>query len=410
MATFGKNSLATLLFTLVWEDPSGVHEESFLARRVNVWRDIFPIGLEKALDGLTIGDSVTLNYEPGKFMEWYYDRKVLTLKRNLVCLPYQDDCEREILKGRYYPQGVLHGATNVFPQNTNPCRILDLDDEKIVVDCNHPIATFPLEMTVTIQNVEDKRSDTGGELKRWSESICNYGPGMQTPLKDENGETCLMELEPDFFSRTDDEADTVFYEKTRLVSHIDGQAKENLKAYYTRFLKPEMTVLDLMSSVDSHLPDDYNLDVCGVGMNREELEANPLLSARVIHDLNKEPDLSASLEGSGPFDMAVCSLSIEYLTNPVAVLKSVREQLAPEGAMAIGFSDRWFPTKAIKGWINLHPFERSGLVLQWLKEAGFKGKAGTISMRNDWRPQDDKHYMETRGVSDPVFTVWAYKM
>jgi hypothetical protein len=30
-------------------------------------------------------------------------------------------------------------------------------------------------------------------------------------------------------------------------------------------------------------------------------------------------------------------------------------------------------------------------------------------MRNDWRPTDDKHFLDTRGVSDPVYVVWQYK-
>ena len=29
------------------------------------------------------------------------------------------------------------------------------------------------------------------------------------------------------------------------------------------------------------------------------------------------------------------------------------------------FSDRWFPTKAIELWSELHPFERMGLVLDY---------------------------------------------
>ncbi|XPV76028.1 MAG: hypothetical protein ACNI27_15660 [Desulfovibrio sp.] len=408
MTTFGKNSLATLLFTIKWEDSAGKYEDSYLARRVNVWRDIFPIGLEKALTGCVAGDSVTLNYEPGKFMEWFYDRKVLTLKRNQICFLEEHACEPELVKGRYYPQGVLRGVSQIFPQNTTPCRLLEFDDEKVVVDCNHPIAKIPLEMTVTIQHVEDKRSDTGGELNRWSESICNYGPGMQT-MPDGH----FLELSEKFFSRTDEKDDAVFYGEPRIISHIDGQARANLTDIYSRFLKPEMQVLDLMSSVDSHLPEDTELNVFGLGMNSAELEQNGRLFEYVVHDLNKEPDFSNVVEKASDadegFDLALCSLSIEYLTKPLEVLQSVHGQLKDDGAMLVSFSDRWFPTKAISGWRDMHPFERSGLVLQWLKQAGFKGKAGAISMRNDWRPTDDKYYMETRGVSDPVFVVWAYK-
>jgi hypothetical protein len=48
-------------------------------------------------------------------------------------------------------------------------------------------------------------------------------------------------------------------------------------------------VLDLMSSWTSHLPDDLKVKrLVGVGMNEEELRANPLLTERRVLDLNQE--------------------------------------------------------------------------------------------------------------------------
>ena len=47
---------------------------------------------------------------------------------------------------------------------------------------------------------------------------------------------------------------------------------------------------------------------------------------------------------------------------------------------AITFSNRWFPTKAIRVCSELHEFERLGMVIQWLNEAGF-GDLHTFSSR-----------------------------
>jgi SAM-dependent methyltransferase len=105
----------------------------------------------------------------------------------------------------------------------------------------------------------------------------------------------------------------------------------------------------------------------------------------------------------------VVSLSVEYLADPVAVLREAAQRLVPGGVILIGVSNRWFPTKTTRGWTQLHEFERVGYLLQLLEEAGFGDPMGAESVRNDWRPQADRHFLETRGVSDPVHVVHAFR-
>jgi SAM-dependent methyltransferase len=250
--------------------------------------------------------------------------------------------------------------------------------------------------------MQDKECETGGRLSHWMEQIANFGPGMQSMLPDGP----VQFFDDEFFRRKDEENDGRFYSSARIVNHIDKQASRNLEAFYVRHLKPGMRVLDLMCSVESHLPLDMDLEVTGLGLNLEELEQNPVLQEYMVHDLNQDPEIRCK---PGSFDAVVCSLSIEYLTDPVAVLRSAYEMLAPGGVMLIGVSNRFFPTKAVMGWVDLHEFERMGFVRECLRRAGFDGKLGTASMRNDWRPTDDRHFLETRGVSDPVYVVWQYK-
>ena len=70
-------------------------------------------------------------------------------------------------------------------------------------------------------------------------------------------------------------------------------------------------MLDLMSSWTSHLPDDLKVKrLVGVGMNEEELRANPLLTERRVLDLNQEqvshhPLVPHAFEG----DLLVISLA-----------------------------------------------------------------------------------------------------
>jgi len=401
LTQFGNNSLATIEFTLTWQDQSTSHEESYLARRVNAWRDIFPPGFTKALIGKQEGDEVVVDYEADDIVASYNLSDNLVLSKSQFTPPSAGGRRIPAAVGRYYPQGALRGLPHVYPQNAVPFRLLGGDDKTILADCNHPMAGRPFQLKGTLQTVEDKKGDTGGTLYHWLEEICNFGPGMQASLPDTS-----IAIDDSFYDRLDSAEDKCFYQEPRLVPHIDAQASKNLKSMYERFIKPGMRILDLMSSHTSHLPHARALEVMGLGMNEKEMEENPLLSHRVVHNLNQQP-IPESITQFGPFDIIVCSLSIEYLTDPVAILKQARKLLIPGGTMMIGFSNRWFPTKAIRGWMDLHPFERSGMVLQWLRQAGFEGDSGSMSCRNDWRPRDDRHFMETRGVSDPVFMVWA---
>ena len=165
-------------------------------------------------------------------------------------------------------------------------------------------------------------------------------------------------------------------------------------------------ILDLMSSWQSHLPQNFeNTTVMGLGMNREELRLNPRLDQSLVHDLNQDPELPFEEE---TFDTVICSLSIEYLLQPVKVLREVGRILVPGGLFLISFSNRWFPPKVIRTWTKLQEFERTGMVMQWLKEASGFRSLETTSLRELPRPWDDR-YRKMSPFSDPIYAVWGYK-
>ena len=90
-----------------------------------------------------------------------------------------------------------------------------------------------------------------------------------------------------FFAKEDTSDDSLFYEIPRLVTHIDDNACMVLKGYYRSLLKDGDSVLDLMSSWVSHLPEDINYSkVSAQGMNKVELEANPQLTDFIVQNLN----------------------------------------------------------------------------------------------------------------------------
>jgi SAM-dependent methyltransferase len=175
-------------------------------------------------------------------------------------------------------------------------------------------------------------------------------------------------LPPDAFRRLDETPDPAFYATPRFVTHIDDGAIAAVTRLYREHLPAGGAILDLMSSWISHLPPDIAYTrVVGLGMNADELAANPRLHAWTVHDLNAEPRLPFA---DGEFDGATCCVSIDYLVHPVAVLRDLARVLRPGSPLIITFSNRRFPTKVIALWETLDDAGHAQLVEHYLREAG----------------------------------------
>jgi len=175
----------------------------------------------------------------------------------------------------------------------------------------------------------------------------------------------------------DEAPDAEFYELPRLVTHIDPATIEALTGVYRDEIPSGSDVLDLMSSWVSHLPDELALGrVAGLGMNAEELAANPRLGELVVHDLNAEPELPWP---DASFDAVLNAVSIQYLIRPVEVFASIRRVLRPGGIALVAMSHRLFPTKAIAAFHTPAPPERLRLVSRYFELAGGYDKAWTLT-------------------------------
>jgi SAM-dependent methyltransferase len=149
-----------------------------------------------------------------------------------------------------------------------------------------------------------------------------------------------------FFARGDEADDGEFYAFPRYVTHIDDGAIAGVGALYDE-LGVGGRVLDLMSSWVSHFttaPEALTV----LGMNADELAANPQARAWVVHDLNADPVLPFADDA---FDHATCCVSVDYLTRPVAVFREVARVVRPGGLFTVTFSNRCFPTKVIRAWL-----------------------------------------------------------
>lgn len=170
------------------------------------------------------------------------------------------------------------------------------------------------------------------------------------------------------FRRQDEAPDELFYRQPRFVTHIDAGAIVAVTQLYREYFPVGGRILDLMSSWISHLPEDVEYsEVVGIGLNRDELANNPRLASFAVQNLNAAPQLSFA---DGSFDAAGITVSIDYLTDPVAVLRDLGRVLVRGGPVVISFSNRCFPTKAVAVWHGLDDAGHLQLVQHYLQEAG----------------------------------------
>ena len=157
------------------------------------------------------------------------------------------------------------------------------------------------------------------------------------------------------------------------MTHIDDAAIAAVGALYDD-LAIAGTVLDLMGSWVSHFRRaPAHLTV--LGMNAEELAANSQASASVVHDLNQSPRLPFAPDS---FDAVVCCVSVDYLTRP--------------------FSNRCFPTRAIRGWLYATDEQHCDIVARYFRLGGGWGDP-VVERRT---PPNHR--------GDPLFAVWAYRL
>jgi SAM-dependent methyltransferase len=385
---------------LHWHSAHAAHTDRTYFEHVNFWRDFFPGDLGDRLAGADIGEPVSYAAAAGELVESWNPALVRRLRREQF-LPHSPALAAlEPRAGRFYPRDFLHGVDDVFAGDRRPMRVLAREGDGLAVDLNHPFAAFAATIEARLVGLTGAQAERGGRANDIPAFITGNGPGMQAPLADRD--TDFYAGNP--FMRLDPRPDAQFYRDPRIVQHLDATAIGRIQEIYARFLKPGMQVLDLMSSWVSHLPPDLaGLRVTGLGLNREELDRNPALVEPVVHDLNADPRLPFA---DATFDAAICTVSVEYLIHPIEVFTQIARVLKPGAPFVLTFSDRWFPTKVIDLWTELHPFERVGLVLDYFRRAGRFTDLATESVRGLPRRAGDKYANELT-LSDPVFAVWG---
>ncbi|CAF1070575.1 unnamed protein product [Didymodactylos carnosus] len=203
--------------------------------------------------------------------------------------------------------------------------------------------------------------------------------------------------------REDETSDNNFYSTPRFVHHIDDRARFILSRFYKHMIvqQQETQTIDICSSWTSHLPQDWIGKVHGLGMNELELKHNPSLNnGYTVQDLNCDPKLNYS---SDTFDAVICSMSIDYLIQPLEVFKEISRILKSGGIFITSFSNRCFSTKVIGRWLYMSEIDRVYWVGNYfLSSSDFNHQTLCAYSIFDNIKQQDNFF-------DPMYVVFGYK-
>ncbi|KAL2505244.1 S-adenosyl-L-methionine-dependent methyltransferase superfamily protein [Abeliophyllum distichum] len=159
-------------------------------------------------------------------------------------------------------------------------------------------------------------------------------------------------------AKLDLKPDREFYAYPRFVTHVDEKFISTLTDLYRERLRPEMEILDLMSSWISHLPEEVKYKkVVGHGLNAQELSKNPRLDYFFVKDLNQDQKLAVE---NGSFDAVLCTVSVQYLQQPEKCVEGFTEpeiirrlNTASTDASGGGAKENNSIFSMITGWLGL---------------------------------------------------------
>ena len=387
---------------LHWESEAARHCDSLFVPRDHLSHAAAHPLIRDAARDLSDGQETCLALAPGELVSaWHADRC-----RSITPCQFEGTRLGPLFStprlGRFYPAMTLASSVASSVGALQPVRCIHQEPERIGFDLNHPLAERPSRLEIRLEEIpvangwcQDASGDPLGML-------VETGPGMQARWR--GLPTDVWSDDP--FARQDSRPDASFYRAARFVDHLDSNAIARMRSFYRQCIPPSARILDLMASWHSHLPEDIApACVIGLGLNAEELAANPVLDQALVQDLNVDPRLPFA---DASFEAVICSLSVEYLVEPQAVFREIARLLCPGGVLAVTFSNRWFPPKVVRLWPALHEFERPGLVLEYFLESGLYRDLASCSLRGLPRPGNDRH-ADRLHLSDPLHGVWGYR-
>ena len=169
--------------------------------------------------------------------------------------------------------------------------------------------------------------------------------------------------------KLDESNDEEFYSEPKFVYHLDANFRRHLSNVYKNEIADHSTVLDLMSSWDSYLPEEKKYKkVIGHGLNKQELEKNNIFDTYWIQNFNLNQEIPLDDKS---IDYCLMVAAWQYLQYPENLTEEIVRILKKQGKFIIAFSNRAFWHKAPNIWTSSTEEERVKYVRKVLITNGF---------------------------------------
>ena len=112
------------------------------------------------------------------------------------------------------------GMHGVFRSDLRPFRIIDRDANHFWIDCKPLLAGRDLKLELDLETISASQQERGGQCIDLASKLSEGGPGMQASIK---GVKTEFESGTPYF-RVDEDNDLNFYQKPRMLPHLDTQS------------------------------------------------------------------------------------------------------------------------------------------------------------------------------------------
>ena len=209
-----------------------------------------------------------------------------------------------------------------------------------------------------------------------------------------------MKLSNSDRSKIDISDDRIFYQTPRYVNHLSHSFRKRLTNLYKEYLFSHFTLLDLMSSWVSHLPNNIRYKkVLAHGMNEAELKANTRIDKFWIQNLNNTQNLPVE---DSTVDAGLIVAGWQYLQYPEKVALELSRIIKSDSLLIVSFTNRAFWTKSPYIWTNSSDEERIDYVKSVLNSNGWR-----IEEIFNEKTYENKFFGFYSLESDPFFSVVA---
>lgn len=387
--------LTNIDLQLEWKSPTAFHADVLHLAKVDLSQDKLPAGFGEKITELAVGENFSKTLSAKDLLgEGFATDKVISFNSKFFDSQFKSQNSPPI-QYRFYPTAIAWQGLNADSSDYTPFRLISINEDTMVADRNHPLAKYYLTLTAT-KTLENEVSLSKNRLSRdLGKLLTSRGPGMQASF--EFGDPVFFKQYP-FQLRQQDNSQKVV-NNTTAIHDPKSSVSLQVAKLYTRLLAKHSKVLDLMSHSESYLGDEFKAGlIVGLGNNEKALSDNKSLDTYSVQEMNSTTTLPYE---SDSFDDAICSFSIEQLTDPLAVLQEIARVVVSGGKFIITFSEQYSSSSAIPLWAQLHPFERMQLVLEYFRHHDLFSDLNTYSVRGLASKNEEKK------AASQIFAVWG---